>query len=63
MPRDSTRWYAIPAGAVQAAQRAFPKGHRDMTMRDVVGPSFTNADCVDRSRHRAQEHPSVVAKT
>lgn len=63
MPCDSTLWYAIPEATVHAAQRAFPKGNRYMTMRDTLGPVFRNPDFVDlyQSRGRPAEAPARLA--
>ena len=52
MTCDYTLWYTIPDATAQAAHRAFPKGNPYMTMRDVIGPIFANADFVDLYRHR-----------
>jgi len=47
MTCDRTRGSAIPDATAQAAQRAFPTGNLYMTMRDGIGPIFTNPDFVD----------------
>ena len=63
MTCDRTLWYAIPDATAQAAQHAFPKGNLYMTMRDVIGPIFTNPDFVDlyHARGRPAEAPARLA--
>jgi len=63
MTCEQTLWYAIPDTTAQAAQRAFPKGNLYMTMRDVIGPIFTNPDFVDlyHARGRPAEAPARLA--
>jgi len=63
MTCDRTLWYAIPEATIQAAQRAFPNGNRYMTMYDVLGPVFRNADFVDlyHARGRPAEAPARLA--
>jgi transposase len=63
MTCDRTLGYAIPDATAQAAQRAFPKGNLYMTMRDVIGPIFTNPDFVDlyHTRGRPAEAPARLA--
>ena len=63
MTCDRTLGYAIPAATAQAAQRAFPKANLYMTMRDVIGPIFTNPDFVDlyHARGRPAEAPARLA--
>ena len=63
MTCDRTLWYAIPDATAQAAARAFPKGNLYMTMRDLIGPIFTNPDFVDlyHARGRPAEAPARLA--
>ncbi len=63
MTCDYPLWYTIPDATDQAAHRAFPKGNLYMTMRDVIGPIFANADFGDLSRHRGPpaESPARLA--
>jgi transposase len=63
MTCDHTLGYAIPEATAQAAQYAFPKGNLYMTMRDVIGPIFTNPDFVDlyHTRGRPAEAPARLA--
>ena len=63
MTCDRTLWYTIPDATAQAAQRAFPKGNLYLTLRDVIGPIFTNSDFVDlyHSRGRPAEAPARLA--
>lgn len=63
MTCDRTLVYVIPDATVQAAQRAFPNGNLYMTMRDVIGPIFTNPDFVDlyHTRGRPAEAPARLA--
>lgn len=63
MTCDQTLQSVIPAATIQAAQRAFPTGNRSMTMRDALGPIFTNPDFADRSRNRGRpaESPAHLA--
>jgi transposase len=49
-------WYVIPEATARAAQRAFPKGNRYMTMYETLGPIFTNPDFADLYAHRG--HPA-----
>jgi transposase len=63
MTCDRTLGYAIPEATAQAAQCAFPKGNLFMTMRDVIGPIFTNPDFADlyHTRGRPAEAPARLA--
>lgn len=63
MTGERTLWYRIPEATVQAAQQAFPKGNRYLTMYEVLGPSFTNPDFADLydSRGRRAEAPARLA--
>jgi transposase len=56
MTCDHPLWYVIPEATVRAAQRAFPKGNRYLTMYETLGPIFTNPDFVDLYAHRG--HPA-----
>src|SRR5436190_24097801 len=60
---EQTLWYAIPDATAQAAQCAFPKGNLYMTMREVIGPIFTNPDFADlyQARGRPAEAPARLA--
>ncbi len=63
MTCDHTLWYAIPEATAQAAQNAFPNGNLYLTMYDVLGPIFSNADFVDlyHTRGRPAEAPARLA--
>jgi transposase len=63
MTCDHTLAYAIPEATAQAAQRAFPNGNLYLTLRDVIGPIFTNPDFVDlyHTRGRPAEAPARLA--
>lgn len=63
MAGNHTLWYVIPEATAQAAQRAFPKGNRYLTMYDVLGPIFTNPDFADLDAHRGRlsEAPARLA--
>jgi transposase len=56
MTCDHPLWYVIPEATVRAAQRAFPKGNRYLTMYETLGPIFTNPDFADLYAHRG--HPA-----
>lgn len=56
MTCDHPLWYVIPEATAQAAQRAFPKGNRYMTIYETLGPIFTNPDFADLYAHRG--HPA-----
>lgn len=56
MTCDHPLCYVIPEATAQAAQRAFPKGNRYMTMYETLGPIFTNPDFADLYAHRG--HPA-----
>ncbi len=47
MTCHQTLWYSIPDATARAAQRAFPKGNRYLTLYDTLGPIFTNPDFAD----------------
>lgn len=63
MSCEPTLWYMIPEATLTAAQRAFPKGNRYMTMYEVLGPIFRNADFADLYDHRGRraEAPARLA--
>jgi transposase len=63
MSYEPTLWYMIPDATVTAAQRAFPKGNRYMTMYEVLGPIFRNTDFADLYHHRGRraEAPARLA--
>lgn len=63
MSYEPTLWYMIPEATVTAAQRAFPKGNRYMTMYEVLGPIFRNTDFADLYHHlgRRAEAPARLA--
>ncbi len=63
MTCNPTLWYVIPEATARAAQRAFPKGNRSMTMYETLGPLFTNPDFADLSAHRGRpaEAPARLA--
>lgn len=63
MTCEHTLWYLIPEATVQAAQQAFPKGNRYLTMYEVLGPIFTNPDFADLydSQGRRAEAPARLA--
>jgi transposase len=56
MTCDHPLWYQIPEATAQAAQRAFPKGNRYLTMSETLGMIFRNPDFADLYAHRG--HPS-----
>jgi transposase len=53
----------IPDATARAAQRAFPKGNRYVTMYETLGPLFTNPDFADLYAHRGRpaEAPARLA--
>ncbi|NTV64792.1 MAG: IS1182 family transposase [Oscillochloris sp.] len=56
MTLDPTIWYMIPDATARAAQHAFPRGNRYLTMYETLGPIFTNPDFADLYAHRG--HPA-----
>jgi len=63
MTCNPTLWYVIPEATARAAQRAFPKGNRYMTMYETLGPMFTNPDFADLYAYRGRpaEAPARLA--
>ena len=47
LPLVST--FTVPERTAEIAHAAFPKGNRDMQMRDTLGPVYPNAPCADLS--------------
>jgi transposase len=63
MTCNHTLWYVIPDATARAAERAFPKGNRYMTLYQTLGPIFTNPDFADLYGHRGRpaEAPARLA--
>jgi transposase len=63
MTQNHTLWYVIPDATARAAERAFPKGNRYMTLYQTLGPIFTNPDFADLYAHRGRpaEAPARLA--
>jgi transposase len=63
MTCNHTLWYVIPDATARAAQRAFPKGNRYLTLYQTLGPIFTNPDFADLYDHRGRpaEAPARLA--
>jgi transposase len=55
--------FEIPEETAQVAQAAFPKGNVYMTMRDELGPLFSNADFATlfEVRGQAGQSPAILA--
>lgn len=63
MTCHQTLWYLIPESTARAAERAFPKGNRYVTMYQTLGPIFTNPEFADLYAHRGRpaEAPARLA--